>query len=763
MRLQTLLFFGLLILLSSSAWAITGLPSVKSIQYNPNDLTDTLDWYNPTEYGASCSGTTPIIIWAHGGGFTAGNSIIGYGIDRWKTLLQNCYAVASLNYTLSPTQSMVSNPIMPFDFARAVQYFRKNDTNFNINENKIIAMGQSAGADIWMYPVFGPDMNIYTVQDDLNIQNTRPNYFVSIAGWTDINAMINTTTGALYNQPTLATVSSADKNKMSMISMLDTNAPLYPDRIVPTLFLCNGASSTTLPITDPHDCYFGDIGLAKINQFNPNTGSQDINIALYADDTTYILDWLNNNVGNANSDNPTQLTYINDFNGYNDQYVANGSYSILYDFNQQTGWTIGGDFNNGFFVPGFGGKLNRTAISWPLDMDKNATNASSIYRTIPRNSVLRDWNATGAYLYILWKTDQNVEMAYIQLGLGQNLSNYEIWRKSASTGWIQPWGNGWNLLRYDLNSPFPGKVGSPSFLDVNFMQITVAYTGSQVDFNFTVDRVWTENYPGSMGDAWNIPIDGNKLYGWAMPFNDNNKTGLVVTDLNTFNTNNYGIALLNEFSDYDLTTFDFNVQVDINQVNTVGTKILFDYIDPNNYSSCFITDLNATGRSIGVEQVVNGLSSNTSTTTNFAYQTSATYICQVSGSTVSVYKDGSLLIYGTGFDRTDGSFGLASIGGTSNFQNYELSLLSIESTPSDSEDQVFSTSLNALSQVPGLLVIAGLILILIFGIYVLTNPNQSVSLPASTDSGVMIVVYVALAIIIILFTVIISSYAITIT
>lgn len=753
MRLQVILFFSLL-LFSTNVFGL-GVPSQYNIQYNAGDPTDLADWFNPNQYGVTCSGEMPLIIWAHGGGFTAGTKLIAYGLNPWKGLLQNCYAVVSIQYTLSPTQTYATNPTIMSDFQNAVAYFRNNASTYGIDANKIIAMGQSAGADVWMYPVYGPPKTI-------NSQDTRPNYFISIAGWTDINAMVNTTTGALYGQTTLATVSVADKNAMSMIYMLDQNAIAFPNRIIPTLFLSNGVAGTP-PINDPHDAYFGDLGLAKINQYNSNTGSADYNLSLTTDDTSYRVNWLDVLVGNVKDNTPSTVSFYDDFNGYTTNYASVGGYEILYDFNQQSGWTIEGDVNTGFFVPGFGGKLNGTAVSWPVDVDKNSGNLSTIYRNIPPTSVLRDWNAFGAKIYVAWKTDQNAQMAYIQTGLGQNNSNYEIWRKSGVTDWINPWPNGWFVTQYDLNSPFPGKVGSPSYVDVNFLRITVAHTGTQVDYNFTIDRIWIENEPNAFGDTWEVVRDGNQLFGWGMPFSDSTGTGIVVTDMNIIGTSNRGIVLLNEFEELDLTNYDYNITVDVNQVNTTGTKIFFDYVDESNYSSCYITDLNATGREVGVEQVVNGVSSSQSVDTNFSYFSKQTYICEVVGSVVSIYQNGTKLTFGTDFSRISGSFGLSSIGGTTKFQNYSVDLTLISSTPSDSEDAVFSSSLNSLSQVPGLLIIAGLILILIFGIYVLTNPNQSISLPTTTDNGVMIVVYVALAIIIILFTVIISSYAITIT
>ncbi|MEC9209379.1 MAG: alpha/beta hydrolase [Bacteroidota bacterium] len=100
----------------------------------------------------------PIILYMHGGAFTAGDKSMADCIDFCKSFAKRGYVTASLNYRLSsdPVGFLISNEAQyetvlkaVSDAKAAVRYFRKSFANGNpwgIDPNTIFAGGYSAGA-----------------------------------------------------------------------------------------------------------------------------------------------------------------------------------------------------------------------------------------------------------------------------------------------------------------------------------------------------------------------------------------------------------------------------------------------------------------------------------------------------------------------------------------------------------------------------------------------------------------------------------------
>jgi acetyl esterase/lipase len=97
----------------------------------------------------------PLIIWMHGGGFKFGSKA-DKGMQLWsETFAKRGYVCVSINYSLSK-----HNPLFKFDELMkstyyavqdahmAVEYFKKNYKQYNIDPDKIILGGNSAGGMI---------------------------------------------------------------------------------------------------------------------------------------------------------------------------------------------------------------------------------------------------------------------------------------------------------------------------------------------------------------------------------------------------------------------------------------------------------------------------------------------------------------------------------------------------------------------------------------------------------------------------------------
>lgn len=103
-----------------------------------------LDVYSPT--GPTPDGGRPVIIAIHGGGWRRLDKA-GYGSRVADAFVQDGYVVVAPNYVLSAP----GNPTWPANFEdvqAAVRWVRGNATTLGINSNEIVAMGESAGANL---------------------------------------------------------------------------------------------------------------------------------------------------------------------------------------------------------------------------------------------------------------------------------------------------------------------------------------------------------------------------------------------------------------------------------------------------------------------------------------------------------------------------------------------------------------------------------------------------------------------------------------
>lgn len=126
---------------------------------------------------------TGLVIYTHGGGFSSGDKDFVYSVQQggaWdfpadiRFLLQNNIAFATIRYTLlSPTgeKDGVKKPML--DVKRALQYIRHNASDFNINKNKIILAGNSAGGGTSLWIAFNNDLADAQSSDPVLRESTR--------------------------------------------------------------------------------------------------------------------------------------------------------------------------------------------------------------------------------------------------------------------------------------------------------------------------------------------------------------------------------------------------------------------------------------------------------------------------------------------------------------------------------------------------------------------------------------------------------------
>lgn len=126
---------------------------------------------------------TGLVIYVHGGGFTSGDKNFVYSVQSggaWdfpadiRFLLQNNIAFVTVRYTYLNTQGEAEGVKKPMsDVRRALQYIRSRALDFNIDKNKIILAGNSAGAGTSLWIAFNNDFANATSSDPVLRESSR--------------------------------------------------------------------------------------------------------------------------------------------------------------------------------------------------------------------------------------------------------------------------------------------------------------------------------------------------------------------------------------------------------------------------------------------------------------------------------------------------------------------------------------------------------------------------------------------------------------
>lgn len=132
----------------------------------------------------------PVIAYLHGGGWATGSRQDihrGYREHILQALLENGYAVASIEYRLNNTQgSHFPNPIV--DSKDAVRWLRKHAGEYNLDPESIGVWGSSAGGHLAMMVAYSPDA-AYSGTPELSRYSSKVNYVLNNFGPTDLTSL----------------------------------------------------------------------------------------------------------------------------------------------------------------------------------------------------------------------------------------------------------------------------------------------------------------------------------------------------------------------------------------------------------------------------------------------------------------------------------------------------------------------------------------------------------------------------------------------
>lgn len=120
-------------------YAPNNIASLKDIQYRENDPDAFIDIY----YTNIERSNAPTIVWIHGGGWLAGNK---NDLSPWARILSGeGFNVVALNYSLAPEKKY---PLPIIQTNEALGYLSDNADHLNINIDKLVIGGDSAGAQL---------------------------------------------------------------------------------------------------------------------------------------------------------------------------------------------------------------------------------------------------------------------------------------------------------------------------------------------------------------------------------------------------------------------------------------------------------------------------------------------------------------------------------------------------------------------------------------------------------------------------------------
>lgn len=218
-----------------------------NVPYATASETEKMDIYLPN----NGSGPFPVIVSLHGGGFALGDKS-GSDLEAALAGLERGYAVVSINYRLSGEALF---PAQINDVKAAIRFIRANSVKYNLNADKIVAWGGSAGGAL--AALAGTSGDVSALQDP-NLGNTDQSDRVeAVVDWYGpINFL---TMDDQFNQSGIAGQShnSSDSFESKLMGQQITIIPdevqkanpesyISPDD--PPFFIQHGTSDTMVPM-----------------------------------------------------------------------------------------------------------------------------------------------------------------------------------------------------------------------------------------------------------------------------------------------------------------------------------------------------------------------------------------------------------------------------------------------------------------------------------------------------------------------------------
>lgn len=231
---------------------------VKDIPYGskPGQI---FDWYRPN---GNVTKPTPVVVFQHGGhgvGDKEQLTEISPGTGFLPLLLDNGITVMAIDNQPFP---QFVYPTQVEDAALAVQFFRANAAQYDIDPDRLAIWGWSSGSTIASLLCYGEDF-----QDPqgtgVAAQSSRPMAFLNWRGVTNWTIIVPWYPGTMFNKPTLADVDPLVLKEASGAEAVQCVARPF----TPPLLSYFGYDESPIPLTNVHDATMGKDLHAEIANF----------------------------------------------------------------------------------------------------------------------------------------------------------------------------------------------------------------------------------------------------------------------------------------------------------------------------------------------------------------------------------------------------------------------------------------------------------------------------------------------------------------
>ena len=233
--LLTVLFGAFANLSHAQRWAPTHL----DVAYDDKHDAQKLDVYLP-----DTDEKVPVAIYIHGGGWRAGSKYPAPGF-LMHAVRDKLLAVVSVEYRFTDVEI---HPAQVNDCLRAVQFVRENAAKWNIDAERIVVGGGSAGGHLSLWVALHDDIADPDSEDSVARQSSRVSGAISFAGPTDWSLLgemphLHPAYRQLLGYRPGTPYEDMDKEKVADVSSIT-----HADKKDPAVLLVHGDKDNIVPL-----------------------------------------------------------------------------------------------------------------------------------------------------------------------------------------------------------------------------------------------------------------------------------------------------------------------------------------------------------------------------------------------------------------------------------------------------------------------------------------------------------------------------------
>lgn len=235
----------LLACLFLSRIAVAEEPKFRDVEYGRvGDISLKLDFYEPAQRRPE----RPLIVWIHGGAWRSGSKS---NVPVAK-LREQGFAIASVDYRLSPVAKF---PAQIHDIKAAIRYLRTNASRFEVDANRFVLAGSSAGGHLAVLAAVSE--GVPELSGDLAApENTAANVqaVVSFFGAGNLQTILSQSTpfGLDVRVPALEKFLGGLPDQQPDLARL-ASPVTHIDSRDPPLWLIHGDQDPQMPINQSHE------------------------------------------------------------------------------------------------------------------------------------------------------------------------------------------------------------------------------------------------------------------------------------------------------------------------------------------------------------------------------------------------------------------------------------------------------------------------------------------------------------------------------